>query len=379
MTIQKEANPLNNTAPVSYLNDETYYAEDGADIQEILDLLEDDLDTAIKIEEKDEELEPELQLEEFDYEDELPDNPEQVLELSDDDLENDLDDGNAAIEINDDLFDELMDGILPGANVAVVQEEEDEEPARETTWEDDGDHGKFIEYALNYLRSIPQHSGQTTVGCEKAISYLKRLNKEISRAVQTDEKNQIDESQIEKIRDKTFEWIEMLEDAYDQLVSKKRKRKKKASFSVGKEVVARLADKGREVQYFVSIAHTDGEEMLFPVSVVEPTDEQTRAFIAGNDKGLTKEAAALVTYVDPFLQSITRLLIRAHITQGKNLEDVYNQLNDQYEFTKREQLSIHEILLQKGLPLRADLGRLQEKDVSPFDSKNVEFSTEFYA
>ena len=101
--------------------------------------------------------------------------------------------------------------------------------------------------------------------------------------------------------------------------------------------------------------------------------------MAGEHKGLTKEAGKLQVFVDPFLQSITRLIMRAHITQGKNIKEVFAQLNDQYKFTDREQLSIHEILLQKGLPVNADLGRLQEKDVSPMDSRNVEFSTEFYA
>jgi hypothetical protein len=162
------------------------------------------------------------------------------------------------------------------------------------------------------------------------------------------------------------------------LLRKLRKKKKKASFSVGKTIYARIND-GKDLQYFASIAHKNGEERLFKVDVEEPTNVQIQAFLAGESEGLTKEAGKLHVFVDPFLQSIKRLLITSHIKQGKDLRDVYKQLHAQYNFTPREQLSIHELLLQSGLPLHADLGRLQEDNISPMDSKNVEFSTEFYS
>ena len=86
-----------------------------------------------------------------------------------------------------------------------------------------------------------------------------------------------------------------------------------------------------------------------------------------------------MTFVDPFLQSITRLLIRSHITQGKDLREVYARLDSQYKFTPREQLSIHELLLQKGMPLNVDLGRINEKEpIMPWDGKNIEYVTEYF-
>jgi len=292
------------------------------------------------------------------------------LDLADDALAPEPQDDNAFDFLDQD------DGMLPGAKI--ILHKDDEEPERETNWEEDQDHSKFIPFMLDRMKAIPAHSGQTTVGCEKAISYLRKLDKEISKAIQGDENNSIDETQAEKLRDKIHQYVDMLEDALDGLVSKKRKKKKKASFSLGKKVYARI-NNGQDIQYFISVFSSDDEERLFKVDVEEPNDAQVQAFMAGEGEGLTKEAGKLVTFVDPFLQSITRLIIRSHITQGKNIQDVYAQLNDQYTFTDREQLSIHEILMQKGLPLNADLGRLQEKDVSPMDSKNVEYSTEFYS
>ena len=274
-------------------------------------------------------------------------------------------------------FDFLeSDDLLPGAKIVLVKEEV--EPERETSWEDDQDHAKFIIHIVDRMKLIPEHSGQTTVGCEKAISYLRKLDKEISRAIQSDEGNAINEVQAEHLRDKIHKYVDLLDDALVKLVSKKRRRNRKASFSLGKKVVARLND-GADVQYFVSIFSSNNEERLFKVEMETPTDSQVQAFMKGNDKSLTKEAGNLVTFIDPFLQSITRLLITSHITQGKNIMDVYAQLDDQYTFTEREQLSIHEILMQKGLPLNIDMGRLQEKNPTSVDGKNIEYSTEYYA
>jgi hypothetical protein len=295
-------------------------------------------------------------------------------------------DGEAEITIDDsssnmDAADGALlpmpqdDNLLPGAQVAFIAVKD--EPEKDTTWEDDGDHVKFLDYAEKKLNSIPRHSGQTTVGCEKAIAYLRKLDKEVSRAIQTDEVNVIDEKRAEAIRDKIHDFVARLEEALDAMMGKK-KKKKKASFSLGKTIVARIND-GDDIQYFASVTADNDEEVLLKVDVLEPDDGQVQAFIKGTDSGLTKEAAQLVTFIDPFLQSITRLLMRAHITQGKDIRQVYAQLDDQYKFTPREQLSIHELLLQKGLPVHTDLGRLLEKDPSPFDGKNVEFATTYPA
>lgn len=306
---------------------------------------------------------------------------EEILEepvfLMEEDTEQMLYDGPKDVPEEPDDILSFLDhdmGTLPGANVLLVSEPE---PTKETNWEEDGDPEKFIEYAVTKLKAIPPHTGQTTVGCEKAMSYLRKLDKEISKAIQNDESNVIDEQKAEKLRDKIHEYIDLLEDAYADLNSKKRKKKKKASFSLGKSVVARLHD--GEPKYFISVTSADEEERLLEVNLNVPSDEQVQAFMAGRAKGLTKEAGSLMTFVDPFLQSVTRILIQSHITQGKNLKDVYQRLDEQYSFTPREELSIHELLMQKGLPLNIDLGRLREKDVQPSDGKGISYGTEYYS
>ena len=305
----------------------------------------------------------------------LYDDPEEALEdfqdakedaedeLFKDEGEND-DTEELAFELPDDF--ELPPDILPGAKGLTQRPHEDEQ--RETNWEKDGDHKKFLHYLVERLKSIPPHSGQTTVGVEKAISYLRKLDKEISKAIQSDEHNVINESKAEELRDKIHGYIDQLEEAYDELMSYKgRKKKKAAGLTIEKEVVVR--QKRGSTEYYVQV-EKDGELALLQVQLAAPTKPA---------KTLSKEAAAIFDVLDPFLQSISRLLIRAHITQGKDIQAVYRQLHDQYQFTPREELSIHEILLQKGLPLNVDLGRIHEKNPSSFDSKNVEYSTEFFA
>ena len=284
--------------------------------------------------------------------------------------------------IMDEAF-EVLEDIVPGADVVVVTPEEDEvskdDDARKRTWEDDGDHAKFINYVRSRLDKIPRHTGQTTVGCERAIAYLKRLDREISRAIQSDDDNVIDEEEAEKIRDTIMEFVDKLEDAHDKLFSKK-KMKKKASVRIGNQVVARIND-GTDIKYYIPFDDGEGEELL-PVTLAEPTDEQVQIFALGEETGnlLVKEAgsAKIFLFEDPFLHAITRLLINSHVSAGRDIEKVYAGLRTKYDFTPREELSIQELLLQKGLPMFKDLGRIGE-DQDPTSPDGVDFGTTYHA
>lgn len=294
------------------------------------------------------------------------------FELVEDDMMMDFAPEDTVVMIDEDDLGEL----LPGSSVTL---ETAEEAGHEPDWLNDGDHTVFLVYLKDRLDHIPEHSGNTTVGCERAISYLRKLDKELSDAIRSDDDNKIDESEAEDIRDMIYDYISKLEEAHDKLMGKY--KNKKASVRVGKKVVARIND-GTDIQYFVSVANANGEEMLLPVSVEEPTDAQVAQFVQGEERSsdMQKSAGAGVyLFEDPFLHSITRLLIQSHITHGKNMEDVYANFKEKYSFTPREELSIHELLYQKGFPLTKDLGRLGEDSVKRQDGKGVEYSTEYFA
>lgn len=314
-----------------------------------------------------------------------------------DDLEEDListtvlgldGDGNVEHKVDMSLEEDDVMSLLPNAQMAILgldlddveeemaevhdEDESDSEMEKEKDWENDGDHTKFISYITMKLNDIPLHSGKTTVGCEKALAHLKRLDKELSRAIQSDEKNIIPEDMAEKLRDVIYDWVEKLEAARDKLMDKKYKKNKKNAFRVGKEVVARIND-GEDIQYYVSVGNED-EETLLRVALLEPTPEQVTKFV--KSQSLTKEAAGagVVMVEDPFLHSLTRLLIQAHITQGKDMEEVYAHLKDKYDLKPREELCVHELLHQRGFPLIKDLGRIGE-EIRQSDGKGVEHST----
>lgn len=284
-----------------------------------------------------------------------------------------LDDEDSSLEFV--LDEEDTDNFLPGSSVYLEKSEDEKEESQERDWENDKDHSYFLVYMAKKLDEVPSWSGTTTVGCEKAISYLRKLDKELSDAIRSDEDNVIDEQEAEQIRDTIYKYVSNLEDAYDDLM---KKYEKKAHVKLNKKVVARIKD-GQDIQYFASVASSSGEETLLKVELVEPTDSQVQSFISGSD-GMNKSASAgVVLFEDPFLHSITRLLIQGHITNGKDLSEMYAELKEKYDFTPREELSIQELLYQKGFPLIKDLGRMGEDGVRPQDGLGFEHHTEYYS
>lgn len=72
-------------------------------------------------------------------------------------------------------------------------------------------------------------------------------------------------------------------------------------------------------------------------------------------QGLVKKATTpsnLVYTVDPFLKAITYICINAKISSGKNIEDVFQELVDEYKIDKREKLAVLQILKDSGYPIR---------------------------
>jgi len=72
-------------------------------------------------------------------------------------------------------------------------------------------------------------------------------------------------------------------------------------------------------------------------------------------KDLAKEAstpANLVYTVDPFLKAISMICINAKISNGKNIEEVFQELVEEYKIDKRERLAVLQILKDSGYPVR---------------------------
>ena len=102
--------------------------------------------------------------------------------------------------ISEEYGDKKLMDLLPGADVSLSDLADDGEE-KETDYLNDKDLSKFMEYVSEmYPAKIPKHDGTSTVGCERAISFLDRMNGDISRAIRDDHDNILDVARLEDVR-----------------------------------------------------------------------------------------------------------------------------------------------------------------------------------
>jgi hypothetical protein len=231
---------------------------------------------------------------------------------------------------------------IPGASTNAVIDDEEEEPKRETTWEEDRDSKKFMEYlADKYPSGIPQHDGKSLVGCERAINYLNRLNKEISEALRGDAGGEFDLQKLEDIR------VKMMSDM-DTLKTHMKKLQRK------------LRDSHKTAE--------DAEELAVKTGSAD----------------IIKEAKSgkFSVYITAFERAITGIISNAVVSSGRPFDDVYEALKKKYDFTEREELSILQILMDMGHPIFKDRGTLSDKKDSDSDDdtdKGIDFVRNYFA
>lgn len=248
-------------------------------------------------------------------------------------------------------LDELMDGMkfelpaedhenndeepsmkfrLPGA-ADYSDDDGDDEPEEEeleeiiTDWMNDRDPSKFMEYINSaYPGGIPAHDGKSTLGCEKAVLYLVKLNKEISEALRSDKNDALDLPTLEKAR------VNMVRDmvVLKEHVKKINKRHKKADL---------------------------------------------------NDSNIVKTAGTPVIQlvVTPWERAIAGMIINAVVSAGKPFDEVYEFLRDKYDFTERDELSIQQLLKDMGQPIYKDRGTIGDTDSD--EDNSVDYVKSYFA
>jgi hypothetical protein len=246
-------------------------------------------------------------------------------------------------ELLEEHGDTTLGDLLPGADVR-AEELEEEAEEKETDYVNDGDLEKFMAYINDqYPSRIPQHDGRTTVGCERALSFLDRKNHEISRAIRDDHDNVLDIQALEAIRVSIMRDTLVLKDHLNKLNKKvKEEHSKKASVKIPPAWAAASGE---------SVAYGD----------------------------LVKEAGTpsnIVISITPFERAISGMMINAHVSAGHPMEEVYETLSKKYDLTDREELSIMQILADSGFHIFKDRGSFfQEGD----DGKNVDFMKNYFA
>ena len=199
--------------------------------------------------------------------------------------------------------------LVPGSEASILTEE-DVEPVIETTYEDDGDLSKFMEYILKqYPSGIPSHDGTSVLGCEKAMSFLTSLSREILKNIKLDVDDSLDVVALEKVNNSILADILKLKEHVKNL-------KKKIKNSSSNEELVKLAATPNNV----------------------------------------------VISVTPCIRAICGILINSCVSAGKPFEEVYEYLKSKYEIKPREELEILQTLMDFGQPIFKDRGSLPIPD-----------------
>lgn len=226
---------------------------------------------------------------------------------------------------------------IPGVEIMLVDEDDDEDE-KETDWENDKDPQHFIAYISSaYPGGIPKHDGTSTLGCEAAMNYLKKLDKEISMALRADIDGVLKPhlKELEDIRINLNNDINMLSDHAKEL--RKKRNKKKA-------------------------------------------DQEDLDMVKEAELSKTASTPKIQVVVTAFERAIAGIITNASISSGKPPETVFEFLKKKYSLDEREELSILQILKDMGHPIFKDRGTLgKSKDSKEEGAQGVEFIKNYFA
>lgn len=286
--------------------------------------------------------------------------PEEHIEVTEPDI---IDDNDVLLveDPDDNMAIDDGSGRVPGSDAEFVQYSNDEpKEERESDWETDKDPTKFIIYIKDKLTKIPRHSGQTIPGCERAVSYLKSLENEASKAMRADFNGVIDEEELDKVRKDIDNMIFRLENHIQRL-------EKNASQSRVR---------------FMSTGECDSCGSTAPMWVDPGTGSNVCVSCDNSSPDRIEKTAGTAVvnvYMTPFERSVIATCINAVVSGGKNINEVFSHMDKKYKFTDREKLAFTQLLTDHGYPVYIDRGRLDEDEAHPSDGNGVDWQTNYPA
>lgn len=218
-------------------------------------------------------------------------------------------------EDNQTIGDMMEESEIPGLEGKLEKEEKEEE--KETSWEEDRDVSKFMDYIhSSYPSKIPRHDGKSMIGCERAMLFLNKVNKEISEAIRMDSEGVLDAEELEQTRIKIMKDLIVLKKHLNMLKEK---------------VLETRATSENEIVKEAEIEKVAGTPVLQVV-------------------------------VTPFERAIVGILINAVVSAGNSFEDVFEFLKKKYDLSEREELAIIQLVMDSGYPIYKDRGSISEKE-----------------
>jgi hypothetical protein len=248
---------------------------------------------------------------------------------------------------------------VPGSDAQFVQYTEDKPEKKETNWEGDKDPAKFIAYLKYKLTKIPRHSGERIPGCERAVSYLKALENESSKAMRSDYNGVIDEEELDKIRKDIETMIFRLENHIERLEKNAAQQRVR----------------------FISQGECKECKSMAPMWHDATTGESVCMNCERTEEGLEKQAGAATVnvYMTPWERAIIATCVNSVVSAGRNIDETFEHLDKKYKFSDREKLAFTQLLADHGYPVYTDRGRIGDKDAHPTDGEGIDFQTTYTA
>jgi hypothetical protein len=199
-------------------------------------------------------------------------------------------------------------------------------------WPSKGAHG-FVVWIKERIDDVPKHSGYDSAGLERAVSYLEKLDNEISKAMRLDLDGELDANKIEAVRGTIDEGIARLQDRLDKVKSSKKKSRKKKS----------------EYEF-------DG--------------------IVKEAQKITGVQGVYIT-VPLLISRIARVCINGMVSAGHDIEDLYERQVKFYKLNDREQAEVMQLLADMGYAVRQDRGFMPDQDLHVEDSDNMDWAANY--
>lgn len=168
---------------------------------------------------------------------------------------------------------------------------------------------EYPRWAHYMFDNIPRHSGRETTGIERCISYLKRFDADLSKAIASDYRGEADIAKMEEARRETYSAIERLEDALEQIKNTTYKKKK-------------------------AVADND---------LIKEGQKATHV-------------GGIIVTVPIFISRLARICINGQVSAGHDIEDLFGRLVKKYALDDRQQAELMQLLFDMGYPLRRDRG-----------------------
>lgn len=259
--------------------------------------------------------------------------------------------------------DEEISETVPGSMEAFVQYSEDDEVEEEP--EDPNiqpkDLSKYLDWLSYKLTKIPQHSGKTIPGCERAVAYIKDLDNGASKAMRGDYDGKIDELKLDELRKDMQKMVDRLENHIERL------RKNASTQKV------RIVSEG-----FCKECESTAPMWEDPIT----KESSCMNCDCKNDTGESLQKIAglpvLNVYMTPFERAVVGTIINGTVSGGKNIEEMYERLKNKYNFTPREELAFQQLISDYGYPVYKDRALLNEP-ADPASGNNAEWQTNYNA